>query len=658
MSTTLRVTKAQEGHSNWLSWFKGRKSASIIDKANQGKLQATFDSTVDAPTLLDAVLKHDEITFLQKVQLGTKKVALFHHLVEVGGTIYDTESTKGYGFIQGIGEALDGIMTPDVDGITTVESNTTQPVPTINTLLAVDSIDEVDALNPSATITMKPRNFVPVPPFLLTAVHEAIQTSNGDSRSVLLMCVKAVKAFDNEHAGDEEYKDKAQTKSKAFLYWLYLVSQDNEAIKAITTVGCSNRKAMEAVKGIIKAQLITGQGEEKQDNAAEFAKQVKSTLKRPFEVLAATSSSTSHFMDKLTQLQNQSNEKTTKSFTKIPRKYQQMLLVASSICEITEVEYSAEAMEFFKSSSTLNAQVMLNSLLEAENIDCSVSPAVAATWAYGSFLWKNAFSPSGFASSVLTSEGIMRGDTLQEGMVLDYATKFDMTEASLSKLTKTQVLYPTTVEELCHRIKAFQCLASFFFKKHGYLSQGLLRVVRFCEENRMLIRTRIFIDRTFIAKFMCAIDDRVYQWLKQCSTNEMVTDTDMTLVEFSPLLQDVQLNRFNYALPPSVAKLIAKDTQTPSENKRNGRSTDEKTEVVQNDRIVQQWKLKPHEVWNTVFRNKAIEGPLLSMKCHPCLKYQVRGFCFADCRNRASHCQLTGSDKEKMNTFLKSIRGE
>ena len=69
-----------------------------------------------------------------------------------------------------------------------------------------------------------------------------------------------------------------------------------------------------------------------------------------------------------------------------------MLLVASSVSEVTEVDYNAEAKEFFKSSTSLNAQVMINSILEAENIDCSVSPAVAATLAYGSFLWKNAFS--------------------------------------------------------------------------------------------------------------------------------------------------------------------------------------------------------------------------------------------------------------------------
>ena len=52
-------------------------------------------------------------------------------------------------------------------------------------------------------------------------------------------------------------------------------------------------------------------------------------------------------MEKLTQLQSQSNEKSSKTFKKIPAKYQQMILVAASSSEVTEVDYDADALEFF-----------------------------------------------------------------------------------------------------------------------------------------------------------------------------------------------------------------------------------------------------------------------------------------------------------------------
>ena len=56
---------------------------------------------------------------------------------------------------------------------------------------------------------------------------------------------------------------------------------------------------------------------------------------------------------------------------------------------------------------------------------------------YGSFLCANSLTPSGFAASVITSEDIMRMDTLYEGMILDYSTKFEMSSSAIEKLTKT-----------------------------------------------------------------------------------------------------------------------------------------------------------------------------------------------------------------------------
>ena len=194
-----------------------------------------------------------------------------------------------------------------------------------------------------------------------------------------------------------------------------------------------------------------------------------------------------------------------------------MILVASSTSEVTLLDYDSEAREFFKCSNVLNAQVMINIIFESEGIDCSTSPAFTSTLLFGSFLWKDTLSPSGFAASVLSSENVLRDDTLHEGMILDYSTKFDMSESSLRKLTKTQVIFPNDVEDLIHRRRGIQVLSVFFFKKTGFLSQGLKKIVNFCFDNKLLLKTRIYMDDKFIAKFICAIDERMYLWLKQCS---------------------------------------------------------------------------------------------------------------------------------------------
>ena len=124
-------------------------------------------------------------------------------------------------------------------------------------------------------------------------------------------------------------------------------------------------------------------------------------------------------MEQMTQLQSKNSEKSSKSFKKIPTKYQNMIFLASSVGEITEVEYKAEAVELFKCSNNINAQVMLNSQFLIEGIECSFSSAVTATLLYGRFLWKNPLSSSGLAASVISSEGLFRTDTLHEGIGLN-----------------------------------------------------------------------------------------------------------------------------------------------------------------------------------------------------------------------------------------------
>lgn len=656
MTTMDTATTAAAAKRNWISWFKEKPSTLVINKTHQEKLFKTFDATVANESIAEAIMQHEETAFLHKINFGTNKVSVFHHLISTGGTIYD-EGTKEYGFIQGLGNTARNFMTPDMETLEAVTSDTAVAVPTINQVLGVKSEEDVDNLDTSATVTYRPRNFTPIPPFLLEPVMQGIMESKGDARKVLVKCAEAIKTFDTEHNGDDTYTEKAKQKSKDIVNWLYLISKDSEAVAAVATMGCENeilcQRLNEKTKNALEVKTV--------DNAA-IAIDVEASLKRPFEILAATSSSTSEFMEKLTQLQSQNQEKTTKTFKKIPAKYQQMILVASSVGEITEIEYNADAVEFFKCSNTLNAQVMLNSLMESEDIECSVSSAVATTFMYGSFLWRNQLSPAGLASSVLSSEGIMRTDTLHEGMVLDFATKFDMSAASLSKLTKTQVLFPTDIEEMTHRFRGLQALASFFFKSKGYMSQGVKQIVNFCLDNKMMLKARLHLDPSFIAKMMCSVDERIYQWLRQCSVHDMVIDTDVNLMDFRQLLMDIRLNRFVYFLPPSIAKLAHDDKIEPkrgdSARKEKATTVKNPATTVKNPALVPEWKMRNNESWNTVFRNKTIQGPMLTMNCHPCLKYHVRGSCFNDCRNIASHCTLSGDDKGRVTKFIKSLRGE
>ena len=97
-------------------------------------------------------------------------------------------------------------------------------------------------------MTFKPRNLIPILPFLLKPIQDSISKSNGDSRVVLVECVKAVKDFDKKHAKNAEYAYKAKSKCKKIMFWLYLVSHNNEKIDAVQVTGYNNEKVASELK--------------------------------------------------------------------------------------------------------------------------------------------------------------------------------------------------------------------------------------------------------------------------------------------------------------------------------------------------------------------------------------------------------------------------
>ena len=322
-----------------------------------------------------------------------------------------------------------------------------------------------------------------------------------------------------------------------------------------------------------------------------------------------------------------------------------MLLLASSKNEIVPEELSEEAMAFFAQTSILNAQVYLNSYLENMKVEVSVSAAVTTNLHLGCFLWANNFSPAGLASSILSDRDVTRPDILHEGIVLDYSTKHEMTKSSLDKLTKSQIMFPKSLEMMVERIKALHALSKLFFGELSYPEQGLRKLYNLCDSNREVMRAKLYLDDMFIAKFLYMVDDRLYQWLAQCCKVQAVEDTNLDLMNFAQLFYDVQANRFVCLLPPSVKKM-----KTNLKRKQGER--------VENESPLSTWKLRHDEKWDVLFKGKTGAGPALSMNCKPCLKYHVKGLCYEDCVHKESHCKLVGDDKVKTDNYIKELRGE
>ena len=530
---------------SWKEWYNSRSSATIINKSNQERLFEIFNSNTSIEKCRQELEEHSETVFLFRHNFGANRIDLFHNMTSSGGNLYTTK--EEFGFIQGVDEDSSNFMTPDYDTLTLVPHEVADPIPTASHLLNVSSIDDVNALVVGQTTSYRPRNFVPIPPFLLNTLTTTIKEHDGDSKQALIDCAQAIKDFDTLHSGDDDYTDKAKSKSKDILAWLYLVLHDR--ITATPTMVCQS-KILKSRFSNLEHSLLGPNNPP--DTAIVPSQNIEQILRRPLEILATTSTSTQDFLQKLTQIQSQSTDKSTRSFKKIAPKYQRMLLIASSQGEALPSDLNNDALDFFSQANVLNAQIYLNSLFDSKQIECAVSPALTTSLMHGSFLWASTLTPSGLASSVLSSLDVIRADTLQEGIILDYSTRHEMSSKSLEKLTRTQVLYPATIEASIERLRALHALVLLFFGKLSFPEQGLKKLVNLCSDHKRLLRTKQYLDDMFIPRLLFMVDDRLNQWLEQCCRADSVSDTNLELTHFSSIFSDIQLNKFFCNLPSNI----------------------------------------------------------------------------------------------------------
>ena len=102
----------------------------------------------------------------------------------------------------------------------------------------------------------------------------------------------------------------------------------------------------------------------------------------------------------------------------------------------------------------MKAQQFLESLLESRNAKYIIQTDVAKLWLNGCFLWLNPLTPFGLAAFIISAKDIIFNNSIHEGILLNFSTKYEISKSSLSKLTKTQIMYPSSIELARERLEA------------------------------------------------------------------------------------------------------------------------------------------------------------------------------------------------------------
>ena len=492
--------REDERPASWEAWLTSRQSANYVNSRAKAALFETFDASITKEDCVKKLLQYNETAFLYKQNISQCKVSILHHFQKVGGTIYDPN--ENFGAIEGLSETTSSFLSPDMDTLTDLPTNGDESVPTPDDFFKVTSVTEVKNLKANDSCKFFPCNFIPVPPFLIEAVEKTTVYKRGDAAHLLLELIKEIKEFDDRDIVTEQ--EQAKSSCLPILNWLFLVM--TAKVYSIPATSCTHKEIREVFRNLECSTF--GTTNQPTPTLTQVTNDM-TQIQRPLELLATNQASTQEVLSKLTDIQSKNNETATKSFKKVPKEYQHMILVASSRGTVVPTDICEEANEFYSSQDKVQAQLFLNTKLEKENIECCVSIALTTLFGYGNFIWASPIIPSGLSSMVIASKEVLANNALYSGIILELSTKHEISKASLSKLTKTQILLPSSIDETLERLKAVQVLARIFFGEESILTENLLLFCSKLSRRRLLLKTNKLMDELFIAKLLYSVDRRI-----------------------------------------------------------------------------------------------------------------------------------------------------
>ena len=88
-------------------------------------------------------------------------------------------------------------------------------------------------------------------------------------------------------------------------------------------------------------------------------------------------------------------------------------------------------------------------------------------------------------------------------------------------------------------IKSTSCSSKILFQKKRAHDSRTAEAYQFLHIKHNFDKTCFHLESKFIAKMICAVDNCLYLWLKQCSSHSSVTDTGLALMDFMQLTYDI-----------------------------------------------------------------------------------------------------------------------
>ena len=537
--------------------------------------------------------------------------------------------------------------------------------------------------------------FLPAP-WLSNAI---LSSASNDPFELILVAITAAKAFDEEHEDDPTYLTSADSHLRDFVAWAW-------GVKRGKVPPTSYRL------GLSDSQLQTFQRDRHNKCIAQSANSTNimggpsgAPLLPPgpppiFAPPGTAPTATEAVLQQLTaSISRQSDEQKAQNeiltrqlehnidkeekkkdrFKKLHSSTKQLILFASAE-DATNVptDVGEDCKRFINAETMGVAEQELN--LQFKNLglqDAAFSTGLTQALYSGKFLWADKTTPSNFSPfSFFEVEPLLAADQQNRHLILHLVETQGKgkTLEEIKAGNKQEVKAPTTYLEMYHQLNFFAGACSIFFGSNSIPCQAILALVTLVEKNRLILKAREM-DKTFMSQFLFAVDTRFQIWLDECMTAAHRTNVDDSTLNFSPLIESIRLSTFFVNLPstfvaskdkeittspssggdnPTPNKRAAEDKvhedESPSKKKKKGKN-------YKNNSQPEAFRTQPGETWATHYANKCFNERVdWNGTCKMCPRWFIRGDCFKNCPNIASHVAEADIPSAKFTAFQQFIR--
>jgi hypothetical protein len=308
---------------------------------------------------------------------------------------------------------------------------------------------------------------------------------------------------------------------------------------------------------------------------------------------------------------------------------------------------------------------------ELSHADAAFAHGLTSSLYVGDILWNNRTTPSNlspFTVFELDSLSMMQTARCLHLRLLSKNTKGKLLdEIKASQIQEVKV--PTTFEELHQTLLFYSGITSILFGPCSGLVAGVKSFATAIQTKKIIFKGHIATDSNLPTKILYAMEIRIERWLGECQKFGDCLMVNDCLVCFDEVFEMVVMNSsVNVTLPPNFINPPPKNPSTATtvmppgdDGKRKGgkKKKSDKVEgehITKNAAPISEFLLKEGEIWKRNFAGKCSKDhPKWDNTTFMCARWHIRGECFVDCNNKASHmgaCAVPQAKRNEFKTYL------